>query len=594
MTKNLLPLATLLLAGLSPIALAAPATAQTASATAEAGGADARLRALYDAEWAWRMNEYHRVKQDEDWVAGDRLPDVDAAAQSRRLAYLEKTLAQLQAIPFDQLSPEERINAAVFRTNVEHDISDARFREWEMPFDSDSSFWTYLNPRQGYRTAEEYRRYLNRMRDIPRYFDQHIVNMRAGLERGFSVPRVTLTGRDSSIVPFTNADPAQNPFYDAFETMPDGIPAAEQAALRAEAETVIRDAVAPAYAELLAFIREDYLPNTRTTIAAADMPDGEAYYHANIRQYSTLDLTPQQIHEIGLKEVARIQADMRATIAETGFKGDFKEFLTFLKTDPRFYAKTPEELLSFSAYVAKRVDGKIGDTIGLLPRGRFTILPVPDAIAPFYTAGRGGLESCLMNTHNLPARPLYNIPALTLHECAPGHSFQAALALEAPERPDFRGETYFSGYGEGWGLYTEWLGIGMGIYRTPYEEFGRQSYEMWRAVRLVIDPGIHAMGWSRDKAIAYLADHTALSQHEVETEVDRYISWPGQAVAYKLGEMTIRRLRAKAEKALGANFDQRWFHDTILALGSVPLPVLEQEIDRFIAAGGKKPADSPA
>ncbi|MFC7498236.1 DUF885 domain-containing protein [Enterovirga sp. GCM10030262] len=594
MTKNLLPLATLLLAGLSPIALAAPATAQTASATAEAAGADARLRALYDAEWAWRMNEYHRVKQDEDWVAGDRLPDVDAAAQSRRLAYLEKTLAQLQAIPVDQLSPEERINAAVFRTNLEHDISDARFREWEMPFDSDSSFWTYLNPRQGYRTAEEYRRYLNRMRDIPRYFDQHIVNMRAGLERGFSVPRVTLTGRDSSIVPFTDADSARNPFYDAFEMMPDGIPAAEQAALRAEAETVIRDAVAPAYAELLTFIREDYLPNTRTTIAAADMPEGEAYYLANIRQYSTLDLTPQQIHEIGLKEVARIQADMRATIAETGFKGDFKEFLTFLKTDPRFYAKTPEELLSFSAYVAKRVDGKIGDTIGLLPRGRFTILPVPDAIAPFYTAGRGGLESCLMNTHNLPARPLYNIPALTLHECAPGHSFQAALALEAPERPDFRGETYFSGYGEGWGLYTEWLGIGMGIYRTPYEEFGRQSYEMWRAVRLVIDPGIHAMGWSRDKAIAYLADHTALSQHEVETEVDRYISWPGQAVAYKLGEMTIRRLRAKAEKALGADFDQRWFHDTILALGSVPLPVLEQEIDRFIAAGGKKPADSPA
>ncbi|HEY9553667.1 DUF885 domain-containing protein [Allosphingosinicella sp.] len=535
------------------------------------------------------MKEYGRVKEEGEWVEGDTLPHVDAATQLRRLAYWEKTLAALKETPVDQLSPEERINAAVFRTNLEQDISDAEFREWEMPFNSDSSFWSYLNPRQGYRTAEKYRRYLGRMRDVPRYFDEHIVNMRAGLERGFSVPRVTLEGRDASLVPFTSPDPAENPFYDAFEDMPDSIPEAEQAKLRAEAETIIRESVAPAYAELLTFIREDYFPNTRKTLAASDVPDGEAWYLSNIKQYSTLDLTPREIHEIGLKEVARIEAEMKLTIAETGFKGSFPEFLQFLKTDPQFYAKTPDELMGVSSYVAKRVDGKLDDTIGRLPRGRFTILPVPDAIAPFYTAGRGGLGSCLMNTYNLPVRPLYNIPALTLHECAPGHSFQAALALEAPERPDFRGETYFSGYGEGWGLYTEWLGIGMGIYRTPYEQFGRQSYEMWRAVRLVIDPGIHAMGWSRDKAIDYLAGHTALSQHEVETEVDRYISWPGQAVAYKLGEMTIRRLRAKAEKELGDKFDQRYFHDTILALGSVPLPVLESEIERFIAGGGQNP-----
>lgn len=586
--KSLLLLSVAML-GLSAT-VEAPAAAQPSVAAPEpAAGADARLRALYEADWAWRVNEYHRVEQEDEWVAGDHLPQVDAKSQLRRLAYLERTLAALNEIPVEQLSHEERINAAVFRINLENDISDARFREWEMPFDSDSSFWTYLNPRQGYRTAEEYRRYISRMRDIPRYFDQHIANMRAGLKRGFSVPRSTLEGRDASIVPFTNPDPAGNPFFDAFDDMPDSITSAEQAKLRAEGETVIRETVAPAYAELLTFIRTVYFPNTRKTVSAADMPEGQAYYRANIRQYSTLDLTPEQIHQIGLKEVARIEAEMQATMVEAGFKGSFQEFLKFLKTDPQFQAKTPDELMGVSSYVAKRVDGKIGDVIGRLPRKRFTIMPVPDAIAPFYTAGRGGLDSCLMNTYNLPVRPLYNIPALTLHECAPGHSFQAALALEAPERPDFRGETYFSGYGEGWGLYTEWLGIGMGIYRTPYEQFGRQSYEMWRAVRLVIDPGIHSMGWSREKAIDYLAGHTALSQHEVETEVDRYISWPGQAVAYKLGEMTIRRLRAKAEKELGDKFDQRYFHDTVLALGSVPLPVLEEEIDRFIAGGGKNP-----
>ena len=235
----------------------------------------------------------------------------------------------------------------------------------------------------------------------------------------------------------------------------------------------------------------------------------------------------------------------------------------------------------------KRVDGKLGDYFGFRPRARFTIRPVADAIAPFYTAGRGGLDACQMNTHDLPSRPLYNIPALTLHECAPGHSFQMAFQLEQGEQPKFRREIYFSGMGEGWGLYAEYLGEEMGIYRTPEERFGRLSYEMWRAVRLVVDTGIHREGWSRDRAVAYLADRTALSRHEVETEVDRYISWPGQALAYKLGEMTIRRLRAKAEAALGERFDLRKFHDVVLALGSVPLPELEARIEAFIADGGQ-------
>jgi uncharacterized protein (DUF885 family) len=548
------------------------------------------LQSLYEAEWAWRQKEFARLPDDEPWLASDdHLPKVDAASEQARIAYWTKTLAALDRVPVEQLSPEERINAAVFRTSLEAFVADGEHRVWEMPFNADSNFWSGLNPRSAYPNAEQYRRYLGRMRDIPRYFDEHIANMRAGLKRGFSVPRATLAGRDASIAAYTVTDPLKNPFFTPFSQMPRTVPPAEQQKLQAEARRLIEQSIVPAYTKLLRFYRTEYLPQARTTLAAEAMPGGKAFYRAQIRQFTTLDLTPEQIHQIGLKEVARIDAEMRQTMTRAGFKGSFEDFQRFLRTDPQFYAKTPDELMGVSAYVAKRMDGELKNTIGLLPRYRFTIRPVPDAIAPFYTAGRGGLESCLMNTYDLPSRPLYQIPALTLHECVPGHSFQAALAREGPDRPDFRKQTYFSGYGEGWGLYTEWLGTVAGIYRTPYEDFGRLSYEMWRACRLVIDTGVHHYGWTRAQAIAYLLGHTALSQHEVETEVDRYISWPGQALAYKLGEMTIRRKRVEAETKLGTSFDQRWFHDLILGLGSVPLPVLEQQIDRWIAGGGKNP-----
>ncbi|SFR87937.1 DUF885 domain-containing protein [Sphingomonas jatrophae] len=566
-------------------AIAAPA--QPAAPAAAPGSADAQLRQLYETEWAWRQKELARLPDDEPWMAGDdHFPKVDPASQQARIAYWQKTLAALDRIPVDRLSPEERINAAVFRTSLEAFVADGPFRVWEMPFNADSNFWSGIAPRAAYAKPEQYRRYLGRLRDLPRYFDEQIANMRAGLARGFSVPKATLGGRDASIAAYTVADPATNPFYAPFEKMPATIPAAEQAAMQAEARQLITGTVVPAYAKLLDFYRNEYLAKTRTTLAAEKMPGGAAFYQAQIHQFTTLDLTAEQIHAIGLKEVARITAEMEAAKAKAGFTGTLDAFKQFLRTDPQFYAKTPDELMGVSAYIAKRMDGELKNTIGFLPRYRFTIRPVPDAIAPFYTAGRGGLESCLMNTHNLSVRPLYQIPALTLHECVPGHSFQAAVAREGPNRPEFRKQTYFSGYGEGWGLYTEWLGTVAGIYRTPYEDFGRLSYEMWRACRLVIDTGIHHYGWSRDKAIDYLLANTALSRHEVETEVDRYISWPGQALAYKLGEMTIRRKRADAEAKLGAKFDQRWFHDLILNLGSVPLPVLEQQIDGWIAAGG--------
>ncbi|TMM49896.1 DUF885 domain-containing protein [Qipengyuania marisflavi] len=550
--------------------------------------ADSQLAALTDAWYDYQLAEYRQVEQaDGSTDSGASLWSVTPEAQLARAAQAQSYLDQLAALDPQALSPATRTDAAVFRTLLEHEIGDARFREWEMPFDSDSSFWTYLAARRGLTTVEEYEDYLGRMRDIPRYFAEQTANARAGLARGFSVPRVTLEGRDASIAAYVVKDAKLSPFWTAFEQMPERISEADAARLKAEARQVITQTVTPAYAEWLAFFRDEYLPQTRQTLAASTMPDGAEYYRQQIRQYTTLDLTAEEIHRIGLGEVARITAEMETVRAEAAFAGSLKEFVRFLRTDPQFVARTPDELMGVSAYAAKRVDGELADYFGFLPKHRFTIRPVPDAIAPFYTAGRGGLDACSMNTHDLPSRPLYNIPALTLHECVPGHSFQAGVALEQDEAPRFRRQTYFSGYGEGWGLYSEYLGEEMGIYRTPYERFGRLSYEMWRAVRLVIDTGIHHYGWSREKAVEYLASRTALSDHEVGTEVDRYISWPGQALAYKLGEMTIRRIRAKAEAALGEQFDIRKFHDVVLSLGSVPLPVLEQRIDAFIADGGQ-------
>jgi uncharacterized protein (DUF885 family) len=578
----------LLLLAIAPIGLAAAPASALAPASA-----DQQLRALYEEEWAWRGVEFGRGRGDEDLGPTDHFPRVDAASWQRRTAYWQAMLDKLKAIPVDRLSPEEKINEAVFRTSLEAFVAQGKYRTWEMPFNSDSQFWSGLSGRTGFANADQYRRFVARMKDLPRYFDEQIVNSRAGLTRGFSVPKATLTGREASISAYIVADPEKNPFYQVFATMPSTIPVADRDAIRAEAKQVITSAIVPAYTRLLTFYRDEYLAKTRTTFAAEAMPDGKAFYQAQIREFTTTDLTAEQIHQIGLKEVARIEADMEKTKRASGFKGDMAAFIQFLRTDPQFYARSGDELLGVSAYAAKRMDGLLKTTFGFLPRYRFTIRPVPDAIAPFYTAGRGGLESCVMNVYDLPSRPLYMIPVLTLHECNPGHSFQAAVALETPDKPAFRKQTYFSGYGEGWGLYCEWLGGQLGIYRNPYEEFGRESYEMWRAVRLVIDTGIHHYGWSRDKAIAYLADRTALSRREVETEVDRYISWPGQALAYKLGELTIRKERAKAEQALGAKFDQRWFHDKFLSLGSVPLDVLEQEMDRWIADGGKNPYPAP-
>lgn len=564
------------------VLLAAPAFA--------APPADKAFKALTGKEWAWRQDRDADGEDDERIRA--HLPDVRPAAQAERLAYLQDIRRQLDAIKPASLSDEAQVDYAIYRYELDTRIAKLAFRDWEMPANSDSSFWSDLGytARATYKTESDYRRWIAQLHDIPRHFDDQIANMRAGEARGFTPPQVTLTGRDQSVAAVAEAKtPEDSTLYTPFKAMPPSIPSATQAALRAEARKAIVGEAVPAYRRLLAFLRDDYIPHARTSLAAEALPDGKAWYAAQIREYATVDQTPDQIHAIGQAEVAKIRAEMDAVIKETGFQGDFPAFLAYLRTDPRFYAKTPDELLKDAAWTAKQVDGKVGAWIGHLPRRRFGIVPVPADIAPFYTAGRGGPGQYLVNTYDLPSRPLFQLPALTLHESAPGHAMQIPLAAENKGQPPFRRNLYISAFGEGWALYCERLGDEMGIYQTPYERFGMLSYQMWRAARLVVDTGVHAKGWSRAQAIAFLHDNTALSQHEIETEVDRYISWPGQALSYYLGEMAIRQGRARAEAALGARFNIRAFHDTVLALGSVPLPVLDAHVAKFIAEGGRGP-----
>ena len=569
--------------------------ASMAGAAPAHGAADARFESIYKAEWQWRVGE--RLAGDDSADKGKArakvrpaLPHVDARTQAARLVYWQGVLRQLDALPQAGLSAPARLDYQVYRAQIAAFVEELRFREYEQPVNADSAFWTDVTygARQGFTSRDDYANYLQQLASYPRYFGEQLDNMRAGLARGFTPPKVTLAGRDAALASVAEAKPEDTVFYTPFKRMPATMPAAEQARLRDQAVEAIRTQVQPAYARVLTFMREEYMPGARTVLAAERLPDGKAYYQSKIVEFTTTDMSAEQIHQIGLAEMAKIRAEMADTIRQTGFTGDFPAFLAFLRSDPRFYAKTPEELLMRAAWVAKKFDAKAGQYFGYLPRQRFAILPVPDDQAPYYTAGRGGPGVYLVNTYNLPARALYSLPALTLHESAPGHAFQMPVAMEQKGLPRFR-RAYISAFGEGWALYTERLGTEMGIYETPYEVFGMLSYQAWRASRLVVDTGIHAKGWTRAQAQAYLRENTALSEHEITTEVDRYISWPGQALSYYLGQMAIMEARAKAEKALGDRFDIRNFHDTVLQLGSVPLPVLKERIDRFIAEGGKSP-----
>jgi uncharacterized protein (DUF885 family) len=414
--------------------------------------------------------------------------------------------------------------------------------------------------------------------------------MRQGIADGFVLPAEILPGIASVIAGAQYAKAEDSPFWIPFAQFPEAVPAPDRERLASAGRTAIQERVIPAYAGFKAFFDSEYRPRARATIGASALPGGEAYYADLVRYFTTLpEATPQRIHDVGLAEVARIRSEMEAIVAEVGFQGSFDEFLRFLRSDPQFYAKTPEQILRHAAWITREIDGRMPDFFGRIPRAPYTVKPVPAALAPNYTGGRynpgplGAAGEYWVNTYALQNRPLYVLPALTLHEAAPGHHTQGSVSRELEGVPPFRRNFYPHAFGEGWGLYSEYLGIEIGVYHTPYERFGRLTYEMWRACRLVVDTGMHAFGWSRQRALEFMKSNTALSEHEIRTEVDRYIAWPGQALAYKTGELEIKALRKRAESELGPKFDVRAFHDAVLGQGGVTLPVLATQVDAYIA-----------
>lgn len=552
---------------------------------------DQQFETLYHTEWQWRQ-AHNGIDEDSQLEQiPDALPDVSEQNQQAKRQYWQHVMQQLADIDVDALSEQNQTNFAVYQQQINSLLADQKFKVYQRPLSGDTSFWGDISyvAQETFHDREDYQRYLHWLAQMPRYFEQNIDNMRSGLKRGFTLPRITLQGRDATAASVVAAAAEDNIFFQPFKHYPATMPADEQKALTQAGLKAMHDYVVPAHQAVLDFLRKEYIPAATPSLAAETLPNGKAFYQSQIEKYTTLTLTPAQIHQIGLDEVAKIHQRMQAIMNEVNFKGSLKDFLHFLRTDPQFYAKTPQQLLERAAWIAKEFDGVAADWFGRLPRSRFAIVPVPPDLAPFYTAGRGGPGIYLVNTYNLPSRPLYSLPALTLHESAPGHAFQMPLAAENKTLPAFRRNSYISAYGEGWALYSEKLGEEMGIYKTPYEVFGMLSYQMWRAARLVVDTGIHAQGWTRKQAQDYLLNNTALSEHEVTTEVDRYIAWPGQALSYYLGEMAIEKARHKAEQALGQRFDIRHFHDTILLLGSVPLQVLSTRIDKFIHDGGPSP-----
>ncbi len=522
------------------------------------------------------------------------VPEVSPKDHRRRTQQAKAFLTRLNRINIPELSDSELVNLEVLRFILRHDVALAKYDNWRIPILADSGFHLSMNYVVGstpFRNEGDYRDYLARLKVLPDFIDQHIANMRQGLADGFTQPKQILDGIVPSFEALVVSDPTTHTLYRPFTNLSGTLDETLAQALQKEAKSVLSETVIPAFERTLTFMQEDYIPNAVDKVGSLHLPDGKERYQALVRYYTTLDdATPEAIHELGLKEVARIRGEMNEIIKEVEFEGDFAEFLEFLRTDPQFYATTSQQLLERAAWLAKDADGKLPGFFGKMPRQPYSVEPVPEGIAPNYTTGRyvgAPLDSdrggqYWVNTYALDKRPLYQLPALTLHEAVPGHHFQIALTKEVENVPEFRRQFYPHAYGEGWGLYAEKLGVEMGMYRTPYEHFGRLSYEMWRACRLVIDTGIHNLGWTREQAMDYLASNTALSLHNVQTEVDRYISWPGQALAYKMGELTIWELRRQAEQNLGEDFDIRSFHDAILVDGGVPLELLRKRIHDYI------------
>jgi uncharacterized protein (DUF885 family) len=553
-----------------------------------------QLHQVIDSTWAFELREYPLLA-----VSAGKKTQIESLGHQTEAAFAKETafyrgqLAKLKSIPTTSLSPVDRVNAELLQYTLEENISQYDLKAYLNPMTAESGPHSYLSliqSRLTFRTAADYESFIKLLYSLPTYLTEVVGLLREGLRTGMTPPKVTLKGFETTYRTHIVADPTRSVFYQPFLHFPSSVSQADQARLQQAGQKAVMEGAVKAFRQFGAFMDAEYLPGARTTLAANDLPNGKAYYQQRVRYYTTLDLSADEVHTMGLREVERIQTEMQALITKTGFKGSFQDFLQFLRTDPQFYAKTPAQLLKEASFIAKQADEKLPAFFGKLPRQPYGVAPVPDALAPKYTSGRysGSPISSKspgyywVNTYDLPSRPLYTLESLTLHEAVPGHHLQSALSQELTGLPEFRKQLYIDSFGEGWGLYCEWLGKEMGFYKDPYSDFGRLTFEMWRACRLVVDTGIHTKGWTRQQVIDYLSSHTALSIHDCTTETDRYISWPGQALAYKIGELKIKELRQKAQTALGAKFDVRAFHDRILSQGTVTMPILERIVNEYI------------
>lgn len=509
----------------------------------------------------------------------------------QKAEFAEALLDKINKLDLSQLSETEMISARLLKYDLRHTVKTYEYEAYLNPLLSDSGFHLSLNYHiRNLNSYEQVKAYLNKLNAIPEYVGQHFALLRKGLEKGITQPLVIFEGYENTYDSQIVNDYKESFFYQPFKDLPPTLTEQQRDSVKAAAKKAITKNVIPQFKRIKKFFETEYFPKTRKVLGASELPNGEEYYDYLLEYYTTLDMSADEVHQLGLSEVERINSEMKKVMAETGFEGSFAEFFEFLRTDEQFYAETPEELLMFARDIAKRIDAKLPAYFTKLPRRPYGVAEVPAAIAPKYTTGRYIGPSSetdpgyyWVNTYDLPSRPLYVLPSLTAHEAVPGHHLQGSLNRELSDSiPKFRRNYYISAFGEGWGLYSEFLAEEMGIYRNPYERFGKLTYEQWRACRLVVDTGLHAKGWTREQAVEFMKKNTALSIHEINTEVDRYISWPGQAVSYKIGELKIRELRKKAEEALGADFDIRKFHEVILEQGVVTLPILEQRVMAYI------------
>jgi uncharacterized protein (DUF885 family) len=559
-----------------------------------AGGARSAFQRLLDEHWQWTLRQSPVLATTLGVRAYDRqLGDLTTGAMDRRARESADFLARVDAVDTTALSPADRVTRALLRRDLAETVEGNRFGQRTVLFTTYYGWHTGfadLPDRHPFRERADHEAYVARLAAFPAYNRGAIATTRAALAGGFAQPCAPLAGYARTMGGAIAEPPARSRFLAPFARRPAYVDSATWTSLRDRAVAAVRDSVYPAYRELQAFYEREYAPRCRAVAGVSATPQGAAYYAFRVRSETTTDLTPEQVHQLGLQEVARIAAAMDSVAARAGY-ADRRAFVARLRTDTAQYVRTPAALLAAAAVLAKRIDGEMPKYFGRLPRLPYTERPIPDAVAPGTTTayyGRGSLEGGTpgvywVNTSKLDQRPLFELPALTMHEAVPGHHQQIALAQELDLPPFRRYGASFAAFTEGWGLYAERLGIEMGLYDTPEKEMGRLSYEMWRATRLVVDPGMHAKGWTREQAIAYMLEHTALSRANVEAEVNRYVTWPGQATAYKVGELRIRQLRERAERRLGARFDLRAFHDAVLEYGPIPLDVLEAQVERWIA-----------